>query len=207
MWRVGLPSLDTCCCLPLCPLLSTRSTVESPICPGTKHITVLGPNNTQAHVLVLAVPPVQLHTQPACHASRPKAALASNPPPDKPPDQRPRAQHPCCTHALFTRQKNTQHPLLLHCCCANRRCCWPHHTAHPNRVHHVPCATAASAAPCRSLVSYADQWHVQVLLLLVLTGHHHVKVAPVIRQRLLGNTDLRTQTNMTTTAAAAAGGW
>lgn len=118
MWRVGLPSLDTCCCLPLCPLLSTRSTVESPICPGTKHITVLGPNNTQAHVLVLAVPPVQLHTQPACHASRPKAALASNPPPDKPP-------HPA------TRPAPQSTASLLHTC-----------TLHTPKKHTTPSAVA-----------------------------------------------------------------
>lgn len=49
--------------LSLCPFdcLSSRpwSIVELPICPGTKHITALGPNYTQAHVPVLAVPPVQ----------------------------------------------------------------------------------------------------------------------------------------------------
>eukprot|EP00882_Tetradesmus_deserticola_P033364 GHRQ01038110.1.p1 GENE.GHRQ01038110.1~~GHRQ01038110.1.p1 ORF type:complete len:142 (-),score=20.93 GHRQ01038110.1:125-550(-) len=59
-----------------------------------------------------------------------------------------------------------------------------------------PCLASAARCPAwcgRLLEAYADQRHVQVLALLVLTRNHHVKMAAPRRQHLLGNSHLHSR--------------
>eukprot|EP00879_Flechtneria_rotunda_P022712 GHRR01023987.1.p2 GENE.GHRR01023987.1~~GHRR01023987.1.p2 ORF type:complete len:135 (-),score=27.64 GHRR01023987.1:466-870(-) len=76
----------------------------------------------------------------------------------------------------------------IHCFCCAAACSYS--CCHECQLLLLPSMFQLPQSNSPSLISDADKWHIKVFPLLILTGRHHIKVAPAIRQRLLGNSHL-----------------